>query len=210
MDLERHKLEAELGAMKPMALDDALTERLMAAIDGRAGETGPELAPLAERLGSMKPVALSPELTERLMAKVDHVPFRADEKLVLFPGVAKERKETAKRRPWLAAAAAVAMAGALSALWMSPAKQETIAAKPERIQSSPVAAGTDGHFMPANFGSDIQNTTDLGVRWNGEARPVRLVRVTYQDRMHLQNEKGEEVVVTVPRVEYVVLPEEVE
>jgi hypothetical protein len=210
MDLEKHKLEADLGVLKPAALDGALTERLMAAIHGRAGETGAELAPLAARLGAMKPVALSPEFADRLLGAVEHVPFRADEKLVLFPGVAKERQEAGRRRPWFAAAAAVAMAGALSALWMSPEKQETAAAKPERVESEPVAAGSAGHFMPANFGSDIRDTTDLGVRWNGDARPVRLVRVTYQDRMHLQNEKGEEVVVTVPRVEYVVLPEEVE
>ena len=66
MDLASHKLEAELEALLPQALDDELTERLMAAIGHPAAGLDAGLVPVEEKLRRMAPLPVPAGLGDRL------------------------------------------------------------------------------------------------------------------------------------------------
>ena len=84
------------------------------------------------------------------------------------------------------------------------------AAAGEPTHVVPLKAAERGAFVPASFNSGVRNTSDLGVVWAEWDRPMRVVKVTYTDQVTLLNEQGEEAVFQVPRVEYLVVPENVD
>ncbi|MGB6223345.1 hypothetical protein [Haloferula sp.] len=207
MESELQELEAQLQGIRPAALDDALLDRLTGAVAGTLQQVDGGLRSVEAAATRVEPAALSSDLTARLEKVVQGVPFPVDEKVVLFPrGVAPvESGEVKKISPkWWAAAAAVALAGGLSALMVSPPKETSkkIVAAPAQINS--------GAFVPAGFNSGVSGTDDLGVMWTDQQKPVRVVRVVYKDVLRLLNNKGEEVEVEVPRVEYLMVPEKID
>ncbi|MEP4076377.1 hypothetical protein [Haloferula sp.] len=207
MDSDLQKLEAQLQELRPAALDDALLDRLGGAIAGTLEEADADLRSVEAATSKLQPAALSESLTENLTSVVDRVPYPVDEKVVLFPrGTAAKEEKAGPRTKWWAAAAAVALAGGLSALMVSPPKDESKVAKadllPSRVNS--------GAFVPAAFNSGVSDADDLGVMWSNERKPLRVVRVVYKDTLRLLNEKGEEVEVEVPRVEYLMVPEKID
>ncbi|MBB5353338.1 hypothetical protein HNR46_003594 [Haloferula luteola] len=217
MDSEFQRLEDQLKALVPAKLDSALLDGLAAALGDPSALAGDEVAQLEARLGRMNPRPPSAALFEKLAAPLERTPFLDEAKTVRFPVPAAEVVEPSRgsRFPWLAAAAAVAMAGAWTAVKMSPAapiRPESSAGVPVAQNAVPIeqAPAADGHFQPASIDSAVSQTEDLGLQWNRQAQPMRVVRVTYMDRMKLLNEKGEVIETSVPRVEYVVIPEQVD
>jgi hypothetical protein len=207
MDSDLQEFEAQLKGLRPAALDDVLLDRLTAAISGTQELTDVGLRPVEAASSKLVPAGLSDSLTERLAGVVDQVPFPVDEKVVLFPkGSAAVEKKGNARPKWWAAAAAVALAGGLSALMVSPPKEDSKVVRGD----SAFSQAQSGKFVPAAFNSGVSGTDDLGVMWTGERKPVRVVRVVYKDVLRLLNEKGEEVEVEVPRVEYLMVPEKIE
>lgn len=207
MESELQKLEAQLQGIRPAALDDALLDRLTGAVTGTLQHVDGGLRSVEAAAARVEPAALNADLTARLEKIVGGLAFPVDEKVVLFPGgvAPVESGEGKKISPkWWAAAAAVALAGGLSALMVSPAKEasEPVAAAPSKVSS--------GAFVPAGFDSGVSGTDDLGVMWTDERKPVRVVRVVYKDVLRLLNNRGEEVEVEVPRVEYLMVPEKID
>lgn len=207
MESDLQELEAQLQGLRAAALDDALLDRLGGAIAGTLESTDADLRPVEAASGKLQPAGLSDSLTERLVGIVDQVPFPVDEKVVLFPKgstAVDEKKKSGSR--WWAAAAAVALAGGLSALMVSPSKEAKKIVKgsafPSQVQS--------GAFVPAAFNSGVSNTDDLGVVWTDEHKPMRVVRVVYMDRVIFTNEKGDRLQRDIPRVEYLMVPENID
>ncbi|MCU0795332.1 MAG: hypothetical protein MUF31_05275 [Akkermansiaceae bacterium] len=214
MDLEHHKLEAELEGLLPQALEADLMERLMGAVGHPAVGREAGLVPVEEQLKRLLPLAPAGPLAGKLIATLERTPFRADDKLLLFPRGSAARPQGSRSRGWMAAAAAVAIAGGISALWLSPEKpiDGPVAQIPPtagQIAAGPAAASPAG-FTPAGFGSEVETTRDLGVRWNGDAQPMRVLKVVYTDRIKFTNDKGETFEAEVPRVQYIVAPEELD
>ncbi len=89
---------------------------------------------------------------------------------------------------------------------VSPPKDADKVVKGSSVSSSV----NSGAFVPATFNSGVSNTDDLGVMWSDDRKPMRVVRVVYKDVVRFLNEKGEEVAVEVPRVEYLMVPEEID
>ncbi len=206
MESELQELETQLQGLRPASLNAALLDRLTGAVAGTLLVTDTALRPIEAASSKLRPAALNDALTQRLAEVVEVVPFPLDEKVVLFPGGSAAVDEKKPRSKWWAAAAAVALAGGLSALMVSPPKDAPKLAKPNPI-SPPVNSGA---FVPASFGSGVSGTDDLGVMWSGDRKPMRVVRVVYKDVVTFLNEKGEEVSVEVPRVEYLMIPEEID
>ena len=207
MDSDLQELEEQLRSIRPVEMNDALLDRLNDAISGTLQVTSAEMRPVEAATSRLQPSALSESLTNRLSEVVEKVPFPVDEKVVLFTGgTSASSKEKDSRPKWWAAAAAVAIAGGLSALMVSPPKDTE-----KVVESNPVPVPIEsGSFVPAAFNSGVSNTDDLGVMWTNERKPVRVVRVIYKDVVHLMNERGEEVKVEVPRVEYLMVPEKID
>jgi hypothetical protein len=214
MDSEFQDLEETLKGMRPATPDAACLDRLLAAVEGRLQSPQMSVSGIESKLASLQPAGLSDELAARMLETVSRVPFPVDEKVVLFPGAPKVAKKAAgARRPWYAAAAAVAVAGAFSALMVGGPKVPK-GHGPTAMSENPIPSTarniSSANFIPASMGSGLQDVTDMGVRWTKEGRPVRLYRVIYRDKAQLKNNKGEIIEVEKPRAEYFLVPEKID
>jgi hypothetical protein len=208
MDPEFQDIEDTLKAFRPAALAPACMDRFLAAVEGRAQSADPALAGLEKSLGSMTPLALPGRLAGAMLESAARVPFPVDEKVVLFPGAAKPAPKVASRRPWYAAAAAVAVAGAFSALMIDQPQPRP---NGNLVETSPRVPGQQATgFVPAAFGSGVEEARDEGVMWTPDGKPMRMVRVIYMDRAKYRNEQGKVIEVDSPRVEVLMVPEKID
>ncbi len=197
-------LEAALRELQAAPLDEALLARLEAATQGNLTELNRDELRLENLLRKSTPARLSPEYLAELETVFRNVPFPVNDKIVLFPrsGVTPHR---AANRPMWAAAAAVALVGAASALLLpptkpsanSPATSLTSAANPK------VAAG---NFVPASFNRGVSNVSEEGVVWKSNTQPHSLMRVEYIDRITMKDENGRTFQAEQPRVRYLMVP----
>lgn len=208
MDSEFQDIEDALKAIRPASLAPASMDRFLAAVEGRGLAADPALGSLESTLGSMTPRAVRIEATDAMLATVSAVPFPVDEKVVLFPGSPKAAEKSVSRRPWYAAAAAVAVAGAFSAMMVEQPRVKTgssFASVESRIPSRQPTG-----FVPASVGSGLEEARDEGVMWTNDGKPVRMVRVIYMDKAKYRNAQGEIIEVERPRVEYLMVPEKID
>lgn len=205
MDTEFQELESQLKAMAPTGLNEDLLARLGAAMCGDAQTTAAELRPLESSMSKLEPATVPARLGEQLEGELVRVPFPVDEKVVLFPRGSKAESRSKKvSKSWLGIAAAVAIAGALSAMLISPKKESS-----EMVfKGAPLIES--GAFVPAAYDSGVSDTADLGVLWSSDQKPMRVVRVVYVDRVDFVNDKGEKMTMEVPRVEYLVVPQKID
>ena len=175
MDSEFQELEETLKGMRPAAPDDACLGRLLAAVEGRLQTPHVSVSGIEGKLAALRPAALPAAVSARMLETLERVPFPVDEKVVLFPGTQMAKgKAAVRRRPWYAAAAAVAVAGAFSAMMIDgprPAGRSYVRgqAAPEDATMMP-SGGNPANFVPAAVGSGLQDVTDLG----GARLPRRL------------------------------------
>jgi hypothetical protein len=215
MDSEFQDLENTLKGMRPAQPDAACLDRLLAAVEGRLQAPQVSISGIESKLAALRPAGLPDALAGRMLETVGRVPFPVDGKVVLFPGARKPgKKAKTPRRPWYAAAAAVAVAGAFSALMVGGPKVPQA-----RDRGGPTAGNeiprearniSAANFTPASMGSGLQDVTDMGVRWTREGKPVRLYRVIYRDKAQLKNNRGEIIEVEKPRAEYFLVPEKID
>lgn len=205
MTPEQASLEAEFRELQARPLDEALLARLEAAADGHLTQLSPEELRFERWLHASSPTQLAPEFLARLESIVNEVPFAVDEKVVLFPKANAAAHARKTQRPLWAAAAAVALIGALSALVMPAAKSPAHFA----AQSNPPAPATGAanpNFVPASFNRGLSEVRDEGVVWKSNNQPHSVVRVVYQDQITLKDANGRTVQVEQPRVEYMLVP----
>lgn len=208
MESDFQELESRLRDLRPADLDGALLDRLVQAADDSLQTTDAAHRPVEAAASRLEPSALNESLLSRLGKVVENVPFPVDEKVVLFPrGSAAQTEGGKSRRSWLAAAAAVALAGGLAALMISPEKDGSGTQVAKTIPARQIDPGA---FVPASFNSGVSDTDDLGVMWSDNRKPMRVVRVTYMDTVTFVNEKGDRLQREVPRVEYLMVPEKID
>lgn len=216
MDHEFQDIEDSLKGLRPAKPDAACLERLLSAVEGRLQKNDFSVAGIESRLATMHPVAPAAETFERMLETVSRVPFPVDEKVVLFPGAAKPApaKQTA-RRPWYAAAAAVAVAGAFTALMVDGGGRNAGGSVPvasgqkdtPRVVAKGPTAPQSGKIVRASTG--VQEASDQGVNWNS-GKPMRMVRVRYMDKVQVMGADGKVTEVEVPREELLMLPEKID
>jgi len=200
MTPDHSSLEAQLSKLTPSPLDSALLERLEACTDGSITTLTPTELQFEASLRKTRPQALPQDLLADLEGIFSGVPFAQNEKVVLFPkSSAKSGKIARFPRPMWAAAAAVALIGAASALLM-PSRQEQapIAQASASAPSAPVK--NNSNIVPAGY-------NDEGVIWNQNDQPRRVLRVRYDDYILKTDATGKQVKILTPRYEYVLIPE---
>jgi hypothetical protein len=212
MKQDHSSLEAELRSLQAAMLDDELLQRLEAAADGTQTQLTREEIRFEEFLRQTSPARLSPDFLAELETVVRDVPFPVNEKILLFPKGQHGRQAPTARgnRPMWAAAAAVAVIGALSAL-MIPAGKPPVSGDVARQDTPPVsallAAKTDtGNLIPASFNRGVSEVSDAGIVWKSNNQPHSLVRVVYQDRITLKDKDGRTYQVEQPKVKYMLVP----
>ena len=211
MDSEFQDIEDVLKAIRPAAPAPACMDRLLAAVEGSLQQRDPALRGVEDSLGAIAPASLPAPLAASLLATVSRIPFPVDEKVVLFPGAAKTGEATRSRRPWFAAAAAVAVAGAFSALMVDPPAGRSGAGQTvSAADGSAAPRVAPKGFVPASVGTGVEQASDEGVMWTQDGKAMRMVRVIYSDKVKYLNERGEVIEVERPRVEYLMVPEKID
>ncbi|WP_035601555.1 hypothetical protein [Haloferula sp. BvORR071] len=215
MDHEFQDIEDSLKGMRPAAPDAACLGRLLAAVEGRLQKNDLSMAGVESRLAAMAPVAPGPEVFERMLNTVSRVPFPVSDKVVLFPGAAKPAAaKAASRRPWYAAAAAVAVAGAFSAMMVekpSTGIQIPVTTKTEESRGyTPVSGPGAGNGKIVRASTGLQEASDQGLGWRTDGKPMRVVKLKYMDTVQVTQPDGKVVEMQVPREELLLVPEKID
>ncbi len=205
MTPDQTSLEADLHHLNTAALDEALLLRLEAAAEDTLTRLDPEEVRFETKLRATLPAGLSADFLAKLEAIVHEVPFAVNEKIVLFPK-AGGSTQARRQRPFWAAAAAVALIGAASALLVPRVKPPANIAGRTAPASPPVGRSGTGSFLPASFNRGLSEVHDEGVVWQSDKQARSLVRVIYQDKITLTDENGRTFQVEQPRVVYMLVP----
>lgn len=204
MSLDPSTLESDLRQLRPARLDESYLARLESCAEGTWKESGPAETAFEKHLLANTPARLPARLTASLEAVLADVRFPNDEKIVPFP---KHRTSAPNRnRGWWGAAAAVAFAGAVTALMM-PADHGTgpVAGSTPAPRITP-PSNTQSKLVPAGFNRGLSEASDEGVIWQSDGQPHRVLKVVYMDRVTLKDANGSTVEVEQPRVEYILVP----
>lgn len=217
MSSELSSLESELAGLRPRGLDPALLDRLEACTQGVWHRTSPSERHDESQLSTASPSPVPPRLMARLETVVAGTPFPAERKIVLFPRretPATARTHTANpRRPWMAAAAAVALLGGLTA-WFVPVapRQDPLADAPQPHSVTPAHPPSTParELIPAGFRRGLSEASDEGVVVRSAGEAHRVLKLVYTDHVTLQDAHGRTVEVEQPRVEYLMVPTRVD
>lgn len=208
------ELEKALRELQPADLDQDFLSRLEAAADGELIILSEEELGLERSLRTRTPAALSADFMAGLEQVVADVPFPVDEKILLFPKTAPVRPAVRKsNRPMWAAAAAVALVGATTALLLPDRGPASPVVKQESQTSAPSSQSTSANrssYTPYIMNTEFSDAKDEGVSWHQADRPHRVLRTTYIDRYTLRNAEGKTVEVEQPRTEYIFVPEKMD
>lgn len=204
MTPDQASLEADLRGLQAAALDEAMLSRLEAAADGTLTQLSHMEIRFETFLRESSPAKLSPDFLASLESIVHEVPFGVNEKIVPFPKAGTTPH--IRRRPMWAAAAAVALLGAVSALILPGGKAPEKTARLAAPVSSPAANTANGNFLPASFNRGLSEIHDEGVVWKSNNQPHSVVRVVYKDKITLKDASGRTFQVEQPRVEYLLVP----
>lgn len=193
-------LEAELLKLRPAGSHDQLIKRLEACALGEWSEPLADELELEEKLRASAPASLDPALMASLEAICTAIPFPKEKNIVGFPK-SKSRPPTSKRGQ-LAAAAAIALLGAATALLTPMNGSNSTANSKNTFESQAI----NPVLTPASFKRGLTAASDEGVVWQSNQRPHRVLKFIYQDCATLRDDKGRTYEVEQPRVEYVLVP----
>ncbi|MFD0895787.1 hypothetical protein KBB96_02300 [Luteolibacter ambystomatis] len=210
MNDDLHDIEACLASLRPAVPDSALLARLEQAAHGSLVRPTAEEMRMEALLGGHEPLTLPPDLMRSLEGIVANAPFHVDEKIVMFTKPNAAPAPVRRYRP-MAAAAAVALLGGLTALMMPAGKAPSTG--PVRVAGSPVTSNDDrvapASFSPSGYGRDVQDAKDEGVIWKN-GRPYRVMRATFKEKASFTNSEGRKVEFEQPREELILVPEKID
>jgi hypothetical protein len=218
MSPDLQELEANLRGLRPAVPGRALLARLDQAADGSLVNLNPAIAPFENSLRRIQPARLPASLMAAVQAALTAPAATTGAAIVPFPQVAPAPAAQLRhgRRPMLAAAAAVALLGAAAALFIPGKSSPRSAAAPAApspqtpiFAAAPTSPATR-NFVPAAFNTGLSQASDEGVLWQSKNQPTRVVKVVYWDRVTLVNPEGKKIEYEKPRVEYILVPEEID
>ena len=207
MNPEPPSLEAELRGLRAAPIDTDFLLRLEACAEGTLTQSGPEELRFEASLREIRPAKLDPALLADLEKIFHEVPFPVDEKIVLFPKANTTKATQRRQQPIWAAAAAVALIGAASALLVPTAKPSgSVAARPSFSNLAPSASVVaNPAVVPASFNRGVSEVRDEGVVWRNN-QPHSVVRVVFKDQINAKDKDGRTYQVEEPRVQYMLVP----
>jgi hypothetical protein len=203
MENEHPSLEADLAALAPGALDEDFLIRLQACAEGTWSELLDDEIHFELRMRAFAPAALDASYLDKLEAVCTDT-FHANQAGIIQLG---QHRSFWKSRSGLAAAAAIALLGAATALLVPPSAKKSPGTIAEIAKPAPVESSSN--FIPAGYNRNLSEARSEGVIWRNR-EPHRIVRIVYTERVTLNNSKGERIEVEQPRVEYVIVPAKVD
>ena len=180
MDSDLKRFEAELERLSPRSLPEGLISRMEAAMEGWE------------------------EVSEQVSGEINKVvpfPPRMDEE----DEEDREDREAHRGGSWWAAAACVALLGAVAAMVITADLESNSADRPVATVGKPEAVRSV-EFAPQSAKRMILDASDQNVIMGNGSQPMRLMRLNYVDRVVFRNAAGEEVHLEVPSVNYRLVP----
>ncbi|MFZ9941675.1 MAG: hypothetical protein ACO3F7_05940 [Luteolibacter sp.] len=196
-------LEAELRKLRPSGPHDQLIDRLERCALGDWSEPLDAELDFEEKLRAESPARLDPALMASLEAICTAIPFPKEKNIVGFPKT--KALPPASKRGQYAAAAAIALLGAATAL-LYPIKESNPSSMAKNAPADEFARTNGPTLTPASFKRGLTAASDEGVVWQAKQGPHRVLKFTYQDCATLRDDKGRTYEVEQPRVEYLFVP----
>lgn len=207
--------ENELRAFRPATLAGDFVERLEQCADGTWDFISPLEIGLEHEVRAQARLPFDPVMTERLLAQVMDLPFpKSAPKILPFPAATAAepaRPRSGRGGRWLAAAAAVALMGAVAG-WLLPQGSRSGDSLASEKRSRPddavsqVAPAVASGLTPAGLNRGLSQATDEGVILQGSNRPHRVLKFVYRDQVTLKDAQGRTYQVEKPCVEYLIVP----
>jgi len=212
--------EQELLALNPCGLDKTFLSRLTACAEETFTALSVEETGFETQLRAIRPRNIQSSLLDTLHGKIGDAPFAVDEKIVLF-NKSNPRPRAASKpgrasnifRFNLAAAAAVALLGSLTALMLpgnAPSAGSSASSSTETDKITPMVVPAASNIAPAAYNRTLVGTSDEGVIWQTDTKPFRVLRHTFTDRITTADENGEAIEKQQPHIEYSIIPEKVD
>ena len=222
LSAELRELEQQLADLVPCALPKDLLDRMEASANHAqcpVDEDG-SLDQLEAHLGQLAPATMPTDMLGRMARAMDlwheHVPV--EEKVVAFGATNPAPARRQFGAGMLAAAAAVALLGAVTALvlprFLGPAQATggvVVTADPviePGFAVTSVVEPRDAWLLPGSLSHKVTNTSDRGIVMTRDNTPHRCVRVDYMDLIKVQDEEGREIEIERPSVDIMLLPVE--
>lgn len=232
------EIERQLSALEPCALSEDLVARVEKSVHISTGAEDAELAELEQHLGHITPAAMPSDMISRMARAMDrwHEYVPVEEKIVEFgeqalegavdsgtdSGAGKITPGHSRRghsAGMLAAVAAVALFGAVSALVMPHFHHPTspgngvVASVDSKSSDDDVRVTSkvqprDAWLVPDSLSHKVTSTSDRGVVMTRDNTPHRCIRVEYTARMIVLDEDGREIEIKRPSIDYMLLPVE--
>jgi hypothetical protein len=209
MKSDHTELETALQQLQPGPLSATLLARLDAAAAGTSSILSHRELELENELLRYTPAPLSAGLLDQFAELTAGIPFPQSRNIVGFPHRAAAAKRQTQRPLW-AAAAAVALLGALTA-WMMPPGRAAHGSLANTARYSPmISPMAASKVVSASFNRGLSDVRDEGVIWDHQQNPHRVMKTTYLDRVTVKNAQGGFTEVEQPRVEYMVVPDRID
>lgn len=218
------ELEQMLSSLVPCALDTDTADRLADVLPKEscleADEAG--LDELEKHLCQLTPVTMRTDVLSRMISAMDswheHIPV--EEKVVAFSDESQSEKENTqqpKSGNMVAAAAAVALLGAATAL-IAPSFFPEAVDNPA-VASIPSPAGPavsltgsidakEAWLVPDAMSHKVLNTSESSVVLTRDSVPHRCIRLDGVETIKIEDEDGREITINRPSVQYVLIPVE--
>lgn len=210
MEITRKDIEQWLIELQPRTLNERVTRRMEIALE--ANEDHDDLIRYTDAAyKTLVPAQLDTALQNKLLEIVSAVPFRLNEKVVMFPAIAKEQqpKNVRNRKSWIAAAACVAF-GSILALVLPNSALSDDANKIVKLQPVITPSYNSTNIAASSFNSNVANVEDRGVIWNRGSQPMRIFHIEYQDNVLVREPSGLDRQLTLPREEVIIIPEKID
>lgn len=209
MEISRTDVEQMLSALRPATMCRDVTERMEYAL-GLHVAAAESHSYDAEVFTPITPATLGSGLQARLLAIVEHVPFRLNEKVVLFP-VGSKQPQTVRgtNHAWMAVAACAAFGSLLA--FVVPFKTQQGSGQVATLPAQEFTKNNrTTNIATASFGSKLEQAEDRGVIWSRDNQPMRMLRMEFQDRVLVRDDDGVERMISLPREEVILFPEKLD
>ncbi len=177
-----------------------------------------DLKELEKHLAELSPTSLSEDMLSRMEDAMTsweiHLPV--EEKIIPFQPISEniaeeqpEQKVNNKSHfPVWSAAAAVALMGAVGAVFMQDTTTGDNNAPIAFNQATPNSSEITAASLPKHFSHNLTNASNAGITYAGNDQPYKVIKIEYTKDVTSKDKAGKETTRKEPTFEFILLPVE--
>jgi len=169
-----------------------------------------DLEKLEEELSSLVPHGMPEDLISRMDDAMCrwHETVPLEEKVISIQPTQETSQKNQPKRSWFSwsDAAAVALLGAASALWMTQSGNHEMSTAQQTVMPFTTSEIVPSSFKPLSTEANVVGATQRGITRLADGSPARCVEVEVSQQMSFINDAGERVILKNPQVEILLMP----